>query len=175
MTASECLVDARPHEHELTVCFAFHLPFASGFSSQSTMRRSETIGSEYRKISPFESESLDPESQEIDSEEDVTLSPPPAYPLLGCAHRLCLLFAGLSIGFITIFPNGMMSDSGTRMAVIFSNIGVWASLLFCVAGIVGAVTKKSCLFKYACGLQLIALSPMLIATLLWLLGLREEP
>jgi hypothetical protein len=39
-------------------------------------------------------------------------------------------------------PNYMMRDSGTTLAVRFSNIGVSASFLFIVDGFVGAVFKK---------------------------------
>jgi hypothetical protein len=94
--------------------------------------------------------------------------------LLGSAHRLCLLFTGVSLGMITSIPNAMMSDSGTRLALICANIGLCASALFCAAGIVGAVTKKSFFFKYACGLQLLALSPALLFSFLRLVGLRGD-
>jgi hypothetical protein len=136
------------------------------------MLRSEKSSSEYQKISPFESESLDPESLEIIPGEDTA---PPQSLVLSLAYRLCILFTGMCLGFMTFMPNAMMSDSGTRLAVTFSGVGLTASLLFCVAGVVGAVTKKWNLFKYACGMQLLAFSPLLITTLLWLLGLREEP
>lgn len=128
------------------------------------MLRSENACCEYRKVSPFESESLDLESSLQETPEDDIARPPPSSILLGWAHRLCILFTGLFLGFATFMPNGMMSDSGTRLAVICANIGIWASVFFCVAGVVGAITKKWYLFKYACGLQLLALSSATIAT-----------
>jgi hypothetical protein len=62
--------------------------------------------------------------------------------LVGCCCRSSIFITGLSLGFITFIPNGMMRDSGTTLAVRFSNIGLIASFLFIVGGIVGAIFKK---------------------------------
>jgi hypothetical protein len=81
--------------------------------------------------------------------------------LAGFCCRSSIFITGLSLGFITFIPNGMMRDSGTTLAVRFSNIGLSASFLFIVGGVVGAIFKKwSALLPGT--LQLVAWSPMII-------------
>jgi hypothetical protein len=76
--------------------------------------------------------------------------------------RVLILVTGLSLGLITFFPNGMMCDSGTTIAVTLSMIGLSASVLFVMAGIIGAICKKWYFLLYPLGLQLLVLSPALI-------------
>jgi hypothetical protein len=57
-----------------------------------------------------------------------------------CCHSIFM--TGLSLGFITFIPNGMMRDSGTTLEVRFSNIGVSVSFLFIVSGFEGTISKK---------------------------------
>jgi hypothetical protein len=87
--------------------------------------------------------------------------------LVGCCCRSSILVTGILLGLITIFPNGMMSDSGSTLAVTFSSIGVIASFSFIVGGIVGAISKKWSALLPGTILQLVALSPMIIYGLLF--------
>jgi hypothetical protein len=87
--------------------------------------------------------------------------------LVGCCRRSSILVTGLSLGFITFMPNGMMSDDGSTLAVTFSSIGLCASFSFIVGGIVGAISKKWSALLPGTILQLVALSPMIIYGLLF--------
>jgi hypothetical protein len=116
-------------------------------------RAAETMGS--RTVSSFQNAPLDPEPLAIVPKEN----------LLGFSHPMCLLSIGMFFGYTTFLPNLMINDPGTRWSLICAHVGVCASALFCAAGIVGAVTKKTrlfiCFFIFACGVQGLAL---------WLLG-----
>jgi hypothetical protein len=87
--------------------------------------------------------------------------------LVGCCCRSSILVTGILIGLISIFPNGMMSDSGSILAVTFSSIGLCASFSFIVGGIVGAISKKWSALLPGTILQLVALSPAIITGLLF--------
>jgi hypothetical protein len=87
--------------------------------------------------------------------------------LVGCCCRSSILVTGILIGLITFFPNGMMSDSGSILAVTFSSIGLCASFSFIVGGIRGAISKKWSALLPGTILQLVALSPAIITGLLF--------
>jgi hypothetical protein len=73
-----------------------------------------------------------------------------------CGHRLALLIPGLLIGIFTFGPNLMMSDSGTQKAKTSASIGLLASFMFVLAGIIGAILNTWKLYPMAVLLQLIA-------------------
>jgi hypothetical protein len=50
---------------------------------------------------------------------------------------IAILVVGVLLGFITAGPNIMMSDSGTPEAMRTAYVGMIASLLFVVGGVVG--------------------------------------
>ena len=57
------------------------------------------------------------------------------------------------------FPMGMMSDSGTTLAVTFSSIGLLGCFLLIIGGIVGAMTKRWISLVPGTVVILIALTP----------------
>ncbi len=60
----------------------------------------------------------------------------------GIFTRLSILVVGVFFGLILFFPMGMMSDSGTTLAVTVSTIGSFGCLFLMIGGIVGAVRKE---------------------------------
>ena len=65
--------------------------------------------------------------------------------------KLLILCTGGFLGVILFFPYGMMTDSGTRVAIIVANIGIITCILFCIGGCVGFVTGNwSALLPAAC-------------------------
>jgi hypothetical protein len=77
--------------------------------------------------------------------------------------RIAIGGTGLILGAITLLPNFMMSDSGTRAAHKASSVGVLASLLFVIGGCVGACWGRWVALLPAVILQIaaIAIVPML--------------
>ena len=60
------------------------------------------------------------------------------YLICCVGNRAAVLFVGAFLGQITVLPNLMMSDSGSSLAVVASNIGLFASACMIIGGIVGA-------------------------------------
>jgi hypothetical protein len=54
-------------------------------------------------------------------------------------NRAAVALVGVLLGLLTFFPNVMMSDSGTTAAQLAAGLGVLASFLMALGGIVGAV------------------------------------
>ena len=64
--------------------------------------------------------------------------PRQTYLICCVGNRAAVLFVGVFLGLITVFPNSMMSDSGSSLAVVVSSIGLFASACMIIGGIVGA-------------------------------------
>ena len=66
--------------------------------------------------------------------------PRQTYNYLICCvgNHTAVLFVGVFLGLITIFPNLMMSDSGSSLTVVISSIGLFAPACMIIGGIVGA-------------------------------------
>jgi hypothetical protein len=62
--------------------------------------------------------------------------------LLGFLIRLSILVIGVFWGVALFMPMGMLSDSGTTMAVTVSTIGVFGCIFLLTGGIIGAITKR---------------------------------
>ena len=62
--------------------------------------------------------------------------------VLSCVMRCSIFLIGITIGLIFLFPNMMMSDSGTARATLACTLGIWASLLFIGGGIVGGIRNR---------------------------------
>jgi hypothetical protein len=80
--------------------------------------------------------------------------------LIGCITLIpnrMVLIPGLVIGCITFAPNLMLSDAGTKQAKFAATIGLLASGMFVLAGVMGAILKTWKLYPLAVLLQLIAL------------------
>jgi len=75
--------------------------------------------------------------EEGDSPKEVT--PLLVLPILS---RCGILVTGVSLGFITLMPNIMMSDPGTPKANRAATVGLLASLLFATGGVVGCVANN---------------------------------
>jgi hypothetical protein len=73
-------------------------------------------------------------------------------------ERLVIFAVGFMLGLVTFAPNVMMSDAGTAEANRNANIGITASLLFVVGGIVGAILHTWIALLPAAILQVIALA-----------------
>ncbi len=82
---------------------------------------------------------LSTDSDAIDPSSMATEPPRQTYNLICCVgSRAAVLFVGVFLGLITVFPNGMMSDSGSSLAVTCANIGLFASACMIIGGILGA-------------------------------------
>ena len=57
-------------------------------------------------------------------------------------NRICIASVGVFLGAVTLVPNIMMSDSGSARARRSANLGILASGLFVVGGILGGLTSK---------------------------------
>jgi hypothetical protein len=80
--------------------------------------------------------------------------------LIGCITFIpnrMVLIPGLVIGCITFAPNLMLSDAGTKQAKFAATIGLLASGMFVLAGVMGAILKTWKLYPLAILLQLSAL------------------
>jgi hypothetical protein len=58
--------------------------------------------------------------------------------VVGVGERVVIFFLGWFLGMTFLGPNIMMSDSGTPRARRAATVGMWASILFCIGGCVGA-------------------------------------
>jgi hypothetical protein len=62
--------------------------------------------------------------------------------VLSYCNHAGIFLVGMSLAFIFFMPNGMMSDSGTPLAVGASMVGMLACLLLAAGGCVGLVTGE---------------------------------
>ena len=53
--------------------------------------------------------------------------------------RISICVVGVGLGFLTFMPNIMMSDSGSTKAIRAANIGMAASVMFVVGGVLGCI------------------------------------
>ena len=74
-------------------------------------------------------------------------------PHLFTAKRALIAILGIFLGFITLLPNAMMSDSSS----ISASIGMLASLSFGVGGLYGGYVGEFMWLLPAFGLQVLAL------------------
>ena len=79
----------------------------------------------------------------------------------GFLLRLSIFVVGILSGLVLFFPMGMMGDSGTRLAITLSSIGVIGSLFLIIGGIVGTMTKRWIALVPGTIFILIALTPAL--------------
>jgi hypothetical protein len=139
-----------------TVCLAFAPPVpivaSVSFSAVRVLPRPVYASHRFRPrlVPTGQSVALITATKTTDDIEEPTVSAIMlSSPLLGLMHlvkafsysygkRIAIGCTGLILGAITVIPNFMMSDSGTRIAKKASNVGVLASLLFVIGGCVGA-------------------------------------
>jgi hypothetical protein len=73
-----------------------------------------------------------------------------------CSQRLMILIPGVAFGCISVVPNLMLIDAGTNQAMTATTIGLLASVMFVLAGVIGAFLKTWAFYAVALLLQLIA-------------------
>ena len=59
------------------------------------------------------------------------------YTLAKVINRIAIAVVGIGWGVVMIWPNAMMCDSGTRLAVTVAYIGITACILLVIRGFVG--------------------------------------
>jgi len=108
---------------------------------------------ETAKATPVKTETADyadsatvgsPNALDLSSSMGPTPTPSPLlspWPILVCNH-LGILFTGLLCGFVFWMPNVMASDAGTSRALMAAKFGMFASVLFVIGGVVGAITGR---------------------------------
>jgi hypothetical protein len=62
--------------------------------------------------------------------------------VLSYCNRTAIFLVGMALALIFFMPNGMLSDSGTPLAVCASMVGMLACLLLAIGGCVGLVTGE---------------------------------